>query len=168
MNIYKITCSIVFAAAILATTGCPSTRDPKIVEAPIGEINGTISWEKTEGVPNPLVVSDVIGITPVTAKFTPPSGSNSFGSTTITKIKNENVDVVFGSPSASGSRVSVTYTASKLPLNTDIQLEVKPKQHISGTDIGDFVRDENPLSAFCTLAQPTVSKFNFHAVSSPH
>ena len=167
MNIYRMMCSLIFTAAILATTGCPNSTDPKKVQT-IGEINGTIVWEKAEGSPNPSVVSDAIGITPVTVKVTPPTTENSFGSTTVTKIKNENVDVVFGHPLDSGGRVSVTYTVSKLPLDTAIQLEVKQKRQIPGTDIGTFMRDRDPLEAICTFAQLTVSQFNFHADPLPH
>ena len=160
MNINKMTCSLVFAAAILATTGCPDPNTAPL--QPIGEIKGTISWDKGGERPNPSVVSDAIGITPVTVKLTPGTGPGSLGSTTTTKIKNENVDVAFGSPSDSGSRVTVTYTVSKLPLNTAIQLEVKPK-HVQGT----FIRDGNPQDAICTLTQLTVSQFDFRFVPAP-
>jgi hypothetical protein len=168
MNIHKITCSLIFAAAILATTGCPNPGSQVMPQLQIGEIKGTISWRKDEGVPNPSVISDAIGITPVTVEVVPPPNGGTFGSTKITKVKNENVDVVFGSPSGSGSLVTVTYTVSKLPLDTLMQLEVKQKQPIPGTFIGTFERDGDPLSAICVSAEPTVSQFNFHAVPPPH
>lgn len=151
--------------AMIGISGC--TRSSKGLAA-IGEIDGILSWEKSSGVPNPATVSNALGITPVTVKVLPGSDPNSLGSTVVTWIKEENVDVVFGIPADSGSRVTVTYTVSKLPLDTDIQLEVRSKQPIPGTDIGTFARDQGPQSAICSFSNPTVSQFNFHAVPPPH
>lgn len=144
MNYKKIIPTLAFAAAILTSTGCPAPN--KEVQA-IGEISGTISWDKGGERPDPSVIGDAISITPVTST---------------NRIPLTGATVVFGNPSDSGSRVMVTYKVSKLPLDTAIQLEVKPKRVQ-----GSFLRDGNPQDAICTLAQPTVSNFDFHFVPAP-
>ena len=161
MNINKKACNLVVAVAILATTGCTGrTAVPKSFQA-IGQIKGTVSWVKGE-LPNTSAVSDAIGITPVTVRVTPSTQPGTFGSTIITKIKNENVDVAFGSPSDSGSRVTVPYTVSRLPLNTAIELKVKPKH-----GDGSFIRDGNPQVAICRIGQLTVSQVDFRFLEAP-
>jgi len=138
----KLACTLLLAATLLATTACPSRS---AVQA-IGEIKGAMSWDKGGERPDPSAAADALSISATTAAGVALPGAK----------------VVFGTPSDSGTRVSVPYTVSKLPLNTVIRLEVKPK-HVQGS----FIRDGNPQDAVCSIAQPVVSQFDFHFVPAP-
>jgi hypothetical protein len=137
--------TLITAAALLAIMGCNSR---KAVQA-ICEIKGTVAWENGAGGPDPSVVNDAVTITALTM------GSSSL-------IPLPGAHVAWGSPSTAGPRVTVSYTVSKLPLNTAIRLVVKPN-HVQG----QFIRDGNPQDALCTFAQPSVSQFDFRFLPAP-
>src|SRR4029077_6798157 len=137
----KLVCTLLLSAALLATTACTGGKAAQA----IGEIRGKISWDKGRERPDPSVVADALSISALTD----------------TGISLPGAKVVFGTPSDAGTSVSIPYTVSKLPLDTVIHLEVKPK-HVQGS----FSRAGNPQDAVCSFAQPLVSQFYFRFVPS--
>jgi hypothetical protein len=128
--------------------------------APIGEINGKISWQSGQlrsiDIVGPEIASvfENIQVQPISLTVVPSTVPGEFGSTKVENIAGSSLS--FGAVQKNGGAIWVMYKVSKLPLGTPIQLLLTAPK-----DGGNFVRVGEPVGVQFGLLDSVANNFDF-------